>query len=277
MNLSRLSQVALLGALVLQLSGCAASNAALRSQPAGFFDVKDFPVASDTLKSKVTLRCAKIAGTKYKQAKPADVECDSVAADLTGLTAMTAAEQKAAAPDVINLLLALSDYNCSNFLSRAFAAHSSLDFASKLLADLATGAAAGTVTLPPGVSAGFSGLNLLTGKTNAEFDVVYYANQAFEAMAKAIAAERTKRKTEILARRDSAPTPPYLLTDAVSDARYYDDACSIRSGLQSLTVAADQAKNTQDQHSLCVAKAAAGTEKTQKLMAMKQGLPPNCP
>ncbi len=276
MHLHHLARAALFATLPLQFCACAASNAALRSQPAGFFTVTDYPVKIGDLDGKVTLRCAKVAVTKYQDStatKHPNLECDSLSADLTGLTTLSDQQQTSVSKDVINLLLAISDYNCSNFLSRSFSTRSTLDFASKLIADLATGASAGTVAVSPGVSAGFSGLNLLVGKTDSEFNSVYYTNQTFTAMEKAIAAERTKRKTDIIARRDGQS---YLVTDAISDSRYYDDACSLKAGLDSLNTAAENENNKQQANQLAVtmpqAKDAASKQMLNTLMNLKRGM-----
>jgi hypothetical protein len=108
----------------------------------------------------------------------------------------------------------------------------------------------------------------LVGKTQSEFSSVYYADKTFDAMSKAIAAERTKRKTDIVTRRDGQS---YLLTDAISDARYYDDACSIRAGLDSLNAAADNENKKQQANQLAVTMAQV-TDKTSPQMKMMKTL-----
>ncbi len=280
MSLHRLARAALLIAFSLQLCACAASNAALRSQPAGFFSVKDYPVTLGELKGKVTLRCAKVAGTKYKDSSqpsqagdssqvPSNLECDSVSADLSGLSDVKQDDHDTA-KEVINLLVAISDFNCSNFLNRAFSTRSALDFTSKLVADLAAGASAGTASVAPAVSAGMSGLNLVVGKTDAEYASIYYADKTFDALEKAIAAERTKRMTDIISRRDG---DDYLVTTALSDSRYYDDACSIRAGLESLNAAAEkESSNQQDAQKEVTISGANAADGNARSMAMQKTL-----
>jgi hypothetical protein len=288
MSPQRFLRILLLAVLAAQLCACAASNQALRSQPAGIFNVADYPVTTGPLSGMVTLRCAKISGTKYQAPRPVpaqvgdsalekaqELECDSVSADVTELTSLSQEDQADVSSDVLHLLLAISDYNCSNFLNRAFSVRSTLDFTSKLVADLATGASAGTASVAPGVSAGLSGLNLVLGKTDAEFAATYYADKTFSALEKAITAERTKTKTQILGNKSD----DYYVTDAISDSRKYDDACSIKSGLSSLNDAADQAKKTQDGNLTCVKSAMAAKDATKKMKSMmnvNMGMAPNC-
>jgi hypothetical protein len=252
MRLNRLNLSLLLGASAVLLGACASSDASLRSQPASHFAVPDFIPMAGPLKTYVTLKCARIGDTKYAAltAKSStQPECGYVSADVTQLVnALPQSEEKSELRDsVLDLLLGISDYNCSNFMGRAYAVRSTFDVLSKVIGDIATAVSAGTVSVAPAVSGGLDGLNLVVGKSNSDFDSEFYANKTFEALESAIAAERTKRKTRILASRIQ---PGYSLMDALSDARFYDDACSIRIGLQSLGDLAQKEANKQKTNNL---------------------------
>jgi hypothetical protein len=199
------------------------------------------------LEGLVHVRCATISEGKYEASTPttesvpkfAGRACRYVSADVTELAGRSTPENSQMPGAALDLLLWISDYNCSNFLSRAFSVRSTLDLASKFIGDLASAASAGTVSAAPGVSVGFDVANILVGKADSNFDSQFYANATFNAMETAISAERAKRKAEILQRRRE--TKPYSLAAALTDSRYYDDACSIKTGLQSLLSIAKQA------------------------------------
>lgn len=250
MRLIRTLVVTLLPILTLLLSGCAATSTHLRSQPASHFTVEDFK-PEGPLNGLVTLHCARVADVKYKISKSQfapNEECHYVSADVTNLINKLPEDQAGSAlrDATLDLLLGLSDYNCSNFLSRAYAIRSSFDLASKYIGDLASAASAGTVVAAPALSVALDGVNLLVGKANSNFDSQFYADKTFQALESAISAERTKRKTAILARRG---TPKYSLMNALADARFYDDACSIRAGVENLgdiATAADEKEKTKN-------------------------------
>jgi hypothetical protein len=221
-----------LTAAAFTLGACASAQGALRSQPSTHFAVEDFTPPGE-LKDLVVVRCAAISDAKYdgkyqaSTAKsPSKTSCRYVSADVTRLAGLKTDDSSPLPGMTIDLLLWISDYNCSNFLSRAFGVRSTFDLASKYIGDLASAASAGTASAAPGVSAGLDVVNLLVGKANSNFDSQFYANATFDAMESAISAERTKRKTEILAHRS---TKPYSLAAALTDSRYYDDACAIKS------------------------------------------------
>jgi hypothetical protein len=241
-----------LTAAALYLSACASAQGNLRSQPSTHFAVEDFNPGGD-LDGLVRVRCATISEGKYEASTPtpeslpqfAGRTCRYVSADVTKLAGRSTPDDSQMPGTVLDLLLWISDYNCSNFLSRAFSARSTFDLASKYIGDLASAASAGTVSAAPGVSVGFDVANLLVGKANSNFDSQFYASATFDAMEAAISAERTKRKAEILQRRG---IKPYSLAAALTDSRYYDDACSIKTGLQSLLSIAKQADDKAKDH-----------------------------
>ncbi len=238
-----------IGVLALYLSGCATASRSLRSQPSSHFQVEDYPLPQNShLEGLVALHCTRVAAVENHATKK---ECEYISADITNLVKKLPENQ----PDsplrdaTLDLLMGISDYNCSNFLSRAFAVRSTFDVTSSFIADLATALSAGTVTAAPAVSVGLDAVNLLVGKANSNFDMEFYQGEAFYALEAALASERTKRKTDILARRS---TPKYSLMNALSDARFYDDACSIKVGIASLAEIARSAAQEQKNKNLAV-------------------------
>jgi hypothetical protein len=251
MSWHRIPAILCLTAAALSMGACASAQGALRSQPSTHFTVEDFSPGEE-LDGLVTVRCAKISDAKYEASKAESApktSCRYVSADVTELAGLGTEDDSPLPAAALDLLLWISDYNCSNFLSRAYGVRSTFDLASKFIGDLATAASAGTVSVAPGVSVGLDVVNLLVGKANSNFDSQFYANATFDAMEAAISAERTKRKTEILARR---ATKPYSLAAALSDSRYYDDACSIKTGLQSLLDIARKADELQKAKNLAI-------------------------
>jgi hypothetical protein len=173
-----------LTAAALSLGACASAQSALRSQPSTHFAVEDFNPGGD-LKNLVVVRCAKISDAKYEAstAKSAPkTSCRYVSADVTRLAGLGTKNDSPLPAAVLDLLLWISDYNCSNFLSRAYGVRSTFDLARKFIGDLASAASAGAASAAPGVSAGLDVVNLVVGKANSNFDSQFYANATFDAM-----------------------------------------------------------------------------------------------
>jgi hypothetical protein len=249
--------LALVAVVAILLSGCASSEKHLRSQPASF--ISDFSPTQGPLKGLVTLECLEVRThakpQRNKRIGEPEPECLYLTADITKLvdrlpgddSAPKIAEgfnNKQFRDSLLFLLLGISDYNCSNFLNRAYAVRSTLDASGKLTGDLASAISAGTVTVAPGVSAGLDAISLLATKSSQDFSTVFYFDKTFQALEAAVQAQRIKRKTQIIANKGR---PDYSLMDAISDARFYDDACSIKMGLQELqNIAEDEKKTSED-------------------------------
>src|ERR1700712_44286 len=146
------------GILACYLVGCAAASRSLRSQPTGHFIVEDFKPQGE-LQGLVTLHCTRIAVAENKPNGRSNGGCEYTTADVTNLiNKLPGNEPNSKVRDAtLDLLLGLSDYNCSNFLSRAFAVRSTFDVTSTFIGDLATAISAGTVVAAPGLSVGLDG------------------------------------------------------------------------------------------------------------------------
>lgn len=274
MRLRRFVELLSFGILPLCLAGCPAANRSLRSQPTSHFQVEDYPAKDDAkgvLGGMVTLHCTRIAVTERKPNGKSNGGCEYTTADVTKLIEKLPGNE----PDsqlrdaTLDLLLGISDYNCSNFLGRAFAVRSTFDLASTYIGDLSTAVSAGTVTAAPGLSIVFDGLNLLVGKANSNFDKEFYQQQEFHALESAIAAERTRRKTQILLNRGA---PGYSLMAALADARYYDDACSIKVGVASLADIAKASAATEEDKNLAL-NSVTKAERPAAFLKMQKNIP----
>jgi len=135
----------------------------------------------------------------------------------------------------IDYLLSVSDTNCSNFMQRAFANRSSVDFFSSLLRDLTTGGSAAAAHSQPALAAGLGFANLIAGSGVKSFNANYYFDKTFDALKSTIDADRLRIKRDIMNKLHAgAGERSYSMGNALSDVRAYDDACSFMSGLASL-------------------------------------------
>lgn len=170
-------------------------------------------------------------------------------------------------------LLAISDYNCANFLAGAFAAKTGTDFGSSIASTILSGTssilglAGGVPALVPAALSG--GNSAITGGT-AAFDSNFYAKQSFDIMETGILASRQVQRAQIAARicetyrelgrspvKDCGiqprgnyegyiPTRYWTMSEAVSDVIEYDRTCSIEGGLRELSGDAAQSKKKAD-------------------------------
>ena len=235
------------------MTSCAWTSKWLASEPSAHFSNAGALQLPASVSSYVNLHCMAVEKIKYYEktdstgAKPRGTEaCIYVSAEANNLFA--AKLDPADLSALVESLVTISDMNCSNFLSRAFANRAAGDFTKTLIQDLATAGAAGTSWISAGVSSGLSGTNLLVGKTVDTFEGTYFANQAFDAMQSAISAERADLRKSITTKETNNSKTgdghqDYLLQDAMSDIRGYDDACSIRQGLAKLAALANDAKS----------------------------------
>ena len=172
-------------------------------------------------------------------------------------------------------LIAISDYNCGNFLAKAFASKTGVDFGSTLTTVVLSGSSAvlglagGVPALvPAAISAGNSAI----AGGAAAFDTTFFAKQSFDIMEAGILAERQLQRAQINARicetfldlcrlpRDQkdcvipksdnypgyTPTRYWVMSEALSDIIEYDRTCSIEGGLRELSNAAAQQKSKAD-------------------------------
>jgi hypothetical protein len=227
------------------LAGCASTANYVHSTPSTLFVDSQLALpASETLKDKIQLQCMRYQDHNNLPDAPRNLrECLYVTTDASKLLA-SASKDIAERDEVISYLTAISDFNCSNFMMRAFALRTGMDASKSFLSDLATGASAGTAFSTPALSAGLSLSNLVVGKGVDAITGAYYFGETFSAMESLISAERMRIKRYIRSRQATVDNkfPAYDLRAALSDIRDYDDACSIKFGLGKLKQNADKVK-----------------------------------
>ena len=235
-----LRHLALTSAVAI-LAGCAGTSRYLRSEPVTYFSGQQEIALPNTTSPYIRVHCVDDFAVSHEQPSfkptngPVGRECSYVSAEVNPFIAPTKPDDVRA---LIHTLIYYSDLNCSNFLHRAFANRSALDFSKSLTQDIATGASAVTAFSTPAASAILSGANLIVGKGVSDFDITYYLDKTFQAMQDAIAGERAKRLALIVAQTDGNEMAS--LAQLLSLIRSYDDACSIRDGLDQLATVAQK-------------------------------------
>lgn len=172
-------------------------------------------------------------------------------------------------------LLAISDYNCANFLAGAFAAKTNTDFGSSVASTILSGTSSilGLASgVPALVPASISGGNAAIAGGTAAFDSNFFAKQSFDIMETGILASRRVQRTQIEARicesypekdrpRKDCSIPPsknypgftpnkyWTMSEALSDVIEYDRTCSIEGGLRELSGQAAQSQKKADEAS----------------------------
>lgn len=142
----------------------------------------------------------------------------------------------------ISFLMNLSEHNCTTFLNRAFASKSVLDTSAGTFNDILTGLSAATANAQPHAAAGLGVANLIIGKTVDNVNSTYYFDKTFQALASSIHAEREERK-QALVKRYNDDIRTFTIYDALAAVLRYDNACSIRVGLEKLQGIAQDAAN----------------------------------
>ncbi len=235
--------------LVFGLTSCAGSARWLRSEPSTHFPTQATLTLPDSLKGKIFLHCLSEDKIKYLDAKATAHECRYISADVSATT------ENATSPDdtkaVTTFLIAVSDVNCSTFLQRVFASKASRSLLSGTLQDVTTGASGAAAFSSAGIAAGLAGANLIVGKTFQNIDKTYFLEQTFQAIEAAIQAERLKARAYISARLGDTSSP-LSMVEALATIRDYDDACSIKAGLNRLTQEAEFAKSKAQQGKITV-------------------------
>lgn len=246
---ARATRLALFAIILAAVTGCASTAEHLRSQPTFHFQPTETVQLPDgDIKTYVELHCMRKQETQYAKDAMGNSteECLYVSAN----AAQLAKDVPDAKRDkLINYLLAVSDANCSNFLQRAFATKAGLDFAKGVSRDITDGLSAGTAHVNPAAAAALSVSSLIIGKGVDSFNATYYYEKTFEAVKSVIKGNRAAIKRQIVLRQAAAratPSVPYYLSEALSDIREYDDACSIMGGLDRLVQVAgrEQADET---------------------------------
>lgn len=240
-------------------TGCAGTAEYMRSRPVTYFQTQ-IPDGKGPL-ARVRLHCTQVQKLPSEEQDGKNGrECLYVSADVSALMEEPVSPQDT--DEVIDYLIGVSDMNCSNFMHRVFASKANMDFTDGLVSNLATSAATATAHVDPTVSAALNVANLVVGNSMDSFNSTYFLDKTFQALEAAINSERQRIMALIIAKRATATpagAPPatarrYGLVQALSDLRAYDDACSIKAGLNTLVTIAEteQAERTKTTMSLNV-------------------------
>lgn len=201
-------------------------------------------------------------GSLLSGASSANDECIYATADLQKLPKFDKGDVRFA--DMTLTLLNLSDYDCTQFLARAFAFKTNATFMQNLVNSSVSGTAAVTAFTSGVATSGLSVGNAVIGNALHAMNSNYFAGKSFDVMETAIRARREILRTRIRERlcvsqklpnckfgtdSGNAPNPvPYLSNmDMVNDVLEYDRTCSLEEGISLMSGAAARAKDLADQ------------------------------
>jgi len=235
--------------LLALVTGCANSDRVLRPEHVTYVPWeekgKEVPLAKDHV---VNLKCLdkRFPGEGSEPVSEGN-RCLYYAVDERNIfenfgTKPASAELAGVRNTYISFLMNLSEHNCTTFLNRAFASKSVLDTSAGTFNDVLTGLSAATANAQPHAAAGLGVANLIIGKTVDNVNSTYYFEKTFQALASSIHAEREERKQSVL-KRYTEDIRTFTIYDALAAVHRYDNACSIRVGLEKLQGIAQDAAN----------------------------------
>jgi hypothetical protein len=140
---------------------------------------------------------------------------------------------------IVDLLMNISDSNCTTFMSRVFANKAGLDATRNTGKDIATALAAGTATVASGFSSGIGLFNLVGGTAIDNLNAVLFSEKTFQVISSAIKTERLTTRRSLMEGR-SRDLARYSYLEALGDVQAYDQACSLQRGLERLAELANE-------------------------------------
>ncbi len=228
--------------------GCAGTVGHLRAMPSAHFPThQDLKLPPD-IPADIKLHCIREEEIQYGDLGTTNSECIYVSVDASSLIGAGPTPDQKTRTKIFSTLMGISEMNCNNWLQRVFANKAGLDFGKGLMSDIMTGVSAGIVTLSAPASAVLNGVNLVSSKGVDNFNKTYFYDKTFQAMEAAIRAERAKRKALLISR--SANYSQYSIVEELADLGYFDDACSIKEGLNALANLAEESKKTNEENKL---------------------------
>jgi hypothetical protein len=256
--MSRIARFLPFLALSVFFLGCADAAKHLRAQPVWFLDPKEtlkanLPSLDDTGKptdkasAVVEFKC--VRQPRSKNTAPSENEsvdqCLYLSMDMNQMLQVPI-RNKFERNQFVHLMIDVSDYNCGTFLMRAFANKTGTEATRNTAKDVATAIAAGTAPFAAPVASGLGLVNLVGGTAIDNVNLAFYADKTFQVMSSAIGSERSKALGVILD-SSKADIGEYSFFQALQDLQAYDDACSLRRGLDNLAATASADKDTQQQ------------------------------
>lgn len=150
---------------------------------------------------------------------------------------------------VIDVLLRVTNDNCSSFLQKTFLTKSTNDSIYNFGRDALTGGTAAVAITSPPSAVGLSLGNLLL-RSYESFNKTFFLNEAFQPLENAINLARTDKLQEL---DECLLTTSYnqcSIDKALIKLKDYSDACSLRVGLNKLQSLVHQGKNTAETEKL---------------------------
>ena len=135
---------------------------------------------------------------------------------------------------VVDLLKRIADENCATFLQTTFLVKSTTDSAHRFARDVLTGSTAAFAPASPPTAIGLSFANMLVGSYES-VNSTFFLSEAFQSIETAINLERRERLGELS--KGCSVSDSYdacTIHEAMRRVRQYEDACSLRSGLNKL-------------------------------------------
>lgn len=239
-------RLVLIGCFVL-ISGCAGTATLLSPDNTSYFPVDDF-TTPEPLKKYLVYTCTEAVDSTFaprstnqrrlvsssREGQPrrclyTDVKGDKlVAMDYE----LSEAELTKFKPLVIDLLISLSEKNCSAYKQRVLANRIGTEMTRSVFSDFSAAASAGTAFSTPALSAGLSIFNLLVGTYTDRATESYFLGQTFQTLEALIDRPREQILTNIEERRKD---PDYSIASALKDIDKARQACSLNGALKELT------------------------------------------
>lgn len=150
---------------------------------------------------------------------------------------------------VIDVLVKVTNDNCSNFLQNTFLRKSTADSAYNFGRDALTGGTAAVAIASPPSAVGLSLGNLLL-RSYESFNKTFFLNEAFQPLENAINLARIEKLAELHTECEVDSTNQVVsynkcsINKALTKVKEYGDSCTLRVGLNKLQSLVHQSKNT---------------------------------
>jgi hypothetical protein len=258
--MSRIVRILPLLLVSLVTLACADAAKHLRAQPAWFLEPKETLKANLPLLDDVTGKPTKDAPAvveikcvrepRRRNTAPSENEsvdqCLYLSMDMNQMLQLPI-HNKFERNQFVHLMVNVSDFNCGTFLMRAFANKTGTEATRNTAKDVTTAIAAGTAPFAAPIASGLGLINLVGGTAIDNVNLAFYADKTFQVMSAAIGSERSKALGVVLD-NSKADIGEYSFLQALQDLQTYDDACSLRRGLDNLvaTASADKSKKQEE-------------------------------
>lgn len=227
----------------ITLASCSSSYKWLASEPSIYSSSTE--TKHKIGKIDLTVMCMKYADAN-KEKNELNERCLYKSLDAKSIIGITPSNDKDRTR-IIDLMLSISDENCSVYKQRTFANKAALDFTKNWIRDVSTALSGAFAASDPFTSAALDGTNLVVGKTIDQGNNIYYAKSTFSALEKAVEAKRARLRMFIDVKKTQEN---YNLDLARADIQKYDEACSLKDGVEELLNIASKEVQKQKQNAI---------------------------